>query len=117
MKATLLLATAFCSLLSLSSCKSTQEIEEQQLIETKMAQKETLLKEGFTAGTIIHSTEEGDCEWTIKLDNGIYYESLIMKDEFKKDNLEVFFKFRPLRRMSKCTKANPVEIVEMRIAE
>ena len=116
MKATVLIATALCSLLSLSSCKSTQEVDEQQLIETKMAQKETLLKQGFTAGTIVHSTKEGDCEWTIKLDSGIYYESLIMKDEFKKDNLEVFFKFRPLRRMRKCTKANPVEIVEMKIA-
>lgn len=117
MKVTILLATAFCSLLSLSSCKSTQDVNEQQLTETKMAQKETLLKEGFTAGTIEHSVKEGDCEWTIKLENGIYYESLIMKDEYKKDKLEVFFKFRPLRRMSKCNKANPVEIVEMRIAE
>jgi hypothetical protein len=103
--------------MSLSSCKSTQQAEEQQLKEVKMALKETLLKEGFTAGTIVQSTEEGDCEWTIQLDNGIYYESLTMKDEFKKDNKEVFFKFRPLRRMSKCTKASPVEIVEMKTAQ
>jgi len=113
MKVTVLITTALFSLLSLSSCKSTQEVDEQQLIETKMAQKETLLKEGFTAGTIVQTKEEGNCEWTIKLDNGLIYESLTMKEEFKKNDMKVYFKFIPQRRMSKCTNASPVEITEM----
>lgn len=113
MKATLIIATALCSLLSFNSCKSTQEVDQQELTASKMEQKDTLLKEGFTAGTIVHTKEEGHCEWTIKVDGGLVYESLVMKDEYKKDAMQVYFKFIPQRRMSKCTNANPVEITEM----
>lgn len=115
MKATLLLTTALCSLLSLSSCKSTQEVPKQNITETKMEQKEkdVLLKEGYTAGVITQTKEEGNCEWIIKLDSGLRYESLTMDDEFKKNNLNVFFKFVPQRRMSKCTNASPVQITDM----
>lgn len=113
MKATLLLTTTLCSLLSLSSCKSSQKTESQQSTETKMEQKETFIKEGYTAGIITQTKEKGNCEWTITLENGVKYESMVMKDEFKKDGMKVFFKFLPQRRMSRCANANPIEIIEI----
>ena len=114
MKATLLITAVLCSLMSLSSCKSTQEAEKEVITAANNeAQKEVFMKEGYTAGTIIHSKEEGDCEWTIKLEDGRHYESMSMKEEFKKNDLKVYFKFIPQRRMSNCTKASPIEITEM----
>jgi len=113
MKATLLITAALCSLLSASSCKGTQGVEKEELTETAMEKKEMLLNEGYTAGVIIHSTEEGDCEWTIKLEDGRHFESISMQDEFKENGAKVFFKFIPQRRMSRCTKANPIAITEM----
>lgn len=113
MKATLLITTALCSLMSLSSCKSTQETAKEEITTSIMDKKETILKEGYTVGTIVHSTEEGDCEWTIKLEDGRHFESLSMKDEYKKSDLKVYFKFLPQRRMSTCSKASPVQITDM----
>lgn len=113
MKATFLITTALCSLMSLSSCKSTQEAAKEEITTSVMNKKETLLKEGYTAGTIVHSTKEGDCEWTIKLEDGRYFESPTMKDKYKKNDMKVYFKFHPQRRMNQCTKASPVEITEM----
>lgn len=113
MKATLLLTTAFCALMSLSSCKSKQEATQQNVTETTMNKKEALLNEGYTAGVITQTKEEGNCEWTITLENGLVYESMTMKDEFKKNGMKVFFKFLPQRRMSRCTNASPIEITEI----
>lgn len=114
MKATLLVTAALCSLMSLSSCKSTQETKKEMIIATNNeAQKEVFMKEGYTSGIIVHSEEEGDCEWTIKLEDGRHYESMSMKEEFKKNDLKVYFKFIPQRRMSNCTKASPIEITEI----
>lgn len=113
MKATLLITSALCSLMSLTSCKSTQETVKEEITTSVMDTKETLLKEGYTAGTIVHSTKEGDCEWTIKLEDGRHFESLTMEEEYKKSDMKVYFKFLPQRRMSSCTKASPVQITEM----
>lgn len=79
-----------------------------------MIQEKEMLAQGFTKGTIFHSKEEGDCEYTIKLEDGRYFESTDLKDEFKKDAMAVWFTFRPLRRMNTCLKANPVGINEMK---
>ncbi len=113
MKATLLVTATLCSLMSLSSCKSTQETKKEVITAASSEQKEVFMKEGYTAGTIVHSKEEGDCEWTIKLEDGRHYESMSMKEEFMKNDLKVYFKFIPQRRMSNCTKASPIEITEM----
>lgn len=113
MKATLIITTVFCSFLSLTSCKNTKEVTQQELTTLRMEQKSTLLEKGYTAATIVQTKEEGYCEWTIKADNGKIYESLVMNDTFKKDAMQVYFKFIRQRRQSKCTNANPVEITEM----
>lgn len=115
MKATILIVSGLCSLLSLTSCNSSKTSAEESLTDKSMTveKKAQLLKEGYTYGTIVHSLEEGDCEWTIKLEDGRHFESLTMNEDFKKENMEVYFKYIPQRRMSKCTKASPIEITEM----
>lgn len=77
-------------------------------------QNKEMLAAGFTKGTIVHSDKEGDCEYTIKLEDGRYFESTDLTQEFMKDGMTVWFTFNPLRRMSKCNKANPVTLTEIK---
>lgn len=79
-----------------------------------MEQEKEMVAQGFTKGTIVHSKEEGDCEYTIKLEDGRYFESTDLKEEYMKDGMTVWFTYGPLRRMNKCKKANPVSIIAMK---
>ena len=105
--------TLISSLLLIMACNGTKELTSEQASKN-MAQEKEMIAQGFTRGTIVHSKAEGDCEYTIKLEDGRYFESTDLKDEFKKDAMQVWFTFRPLRRMNTCQKANPVGISEMK---
>jgi len=52
----------------------------------------------------------------IKLEDGRYFESTDLKEEYKEDGTTVWFTYRPLRRMSMCSKANPIAITLITIA-
>lgn len=95
------------------ACNGTKETLNTKASEY-MEQEKEMIAQGFTKGTIEHSRAEGDCEYTIKLEDGRYFESSDLKDEYKEDGMNVWFSFRPLRRMSMCNKANPVSIEEMK---
>jgi hypothetical protein len=79
-----------------------------------------MTKEGFLSGTIIYSEKEGDCAYVIDVDNeGHSYmlDPINLDKSFMKDGQQVWFKFTGLRMMNRCTKANPVNIIEMKNKE
>lgn len=95
------------------ACNGTKETMATKANEN-MAQEKEMIAQGFTKGTLVYSRAEGDCEYTIKLEDGRYFESTDLKEEFKKDGMTVWFTYNPLRRMSICSKANPIAITEMK---
>ena len=105
--------TLISSLFLILACNGTKETTKAQVAEN-MEQEKEMITQGFTKGTIVHSKAEGDCEYTIKLEDGRFFESTDLKEEFMKDGMTVWFTFAPLRRMNKCQKANPVGINEMK---
>ncbi|EDM44327.1 glycyl-tRNA synthetase [unidentified eubacterium SCB49] len=105
--------TIIGSLFLVLACNSAKDISTEQITENLEQEKE-MLAQGFTKGTIVYSDIEGDCEYTIKLDDGRFFESTDLKEDFKKDGKIVWFTYGPLRRMNKCEKASPVSIIEMK---
>ena len=105
--------TLISSLLLIIACNGTKETTAAQTAEN-MTQEKEMLDLGFTKGTIVYSDLEGDCEYTIKLEDGRFFESTDLSKDFMKDGKTVWFTYAPLRRMNKCDKANPVSIKEMK---
>ena len=104
------------SLFLMLACNGTKDTSTTNEM-AKMDVQQEMMEQGFTKGTIVYSDIEGDCEYTIKLEDGRMFESTDLKEEFKKADMEVWFKFQPLRRMNKCKKANPVGISEMKMVQ
>lgn len=107
----LITGITFIAAITLSCCGQKAITEETNKI-TEMKDNK-FKKEGYTSGTIVQSKAEGDCEWSIKLADGRYFESKDMSKEFMVNNLEVWFKYTPQRRMQVCDKASPVSINTM----
>ncbi len=63
----------------------------------------------------MYSDKENDCEYTIKMvGNSTYFlDPITLDDTFKKDGEKVWIKFRGLRQMNRCEKANPIELTEI----
>jgi len=112
---TILLVLGALALLCFTSCKNTKEVAKDN-IEEKVAE-EKFDPAGYTAGVIVYSKEKDDCEYTIKMKDGLHYDPINLEDGYKKDGMAVYFKFRGLRMMNRCPKANPVSIEEMRLAK
>ncbi|WP_299761132.1 hypothetical protein [uncultured Dokdonia sp.] len=110
MKTTLIVLGA-AALLCFVSCKNTEEVTKDNIEEK--ATEETFDSTGYTSGVIEYSQEKEDCEYTIKLKDGLYYDPINLEDGYKKDGMTVYFKFSPLRMKNRCNKANPVSIKEM----
>lgn len=75
-----------------------------------------MMADGFMSGTIVHSRAEGDCPYTINVDSEDYsymLDPINLEEEFKADGTRIWFKFAGLRMANRCTKANPVNIIEM----
>lgn len=105
---------------TISGCNS---IKERQIQNPKGSIKKIktaeLIPEGFTAGVIQESTKKGDCLFTIlvtsKGGESLYFDPINLDEAYKKDGIALFFKYRPLRMMNRCEKANPIEILETRV--
>ncbi len=95
------------------ACNSTKETKTSDMA-VDMTHEKEMLDQGFTKGTIVHSKVEGDCEYTIKLEDGRFFESTDLKQEFMVDGKTVWFTYGALRRMNKCDKASPISIREMK---
>lgn len=99
-----------------SSCNASKshEIKEQKS-ENTVEEINKMEEEGYKKGMIVYSDKENDCEYTIKMEgNSAYFlDPITLEDAFKKDGEKVWIKFRGLRRMSRCEKANPIELLEI----
>ena len=109
------LITCFFIVLMATSCSCSKKATETAKKETNTAMEDVkkMVTDGYTSGIIEYSDKEGDCEYTIKLEDGRYFESTSIDPKFLENGTKVWFKFRGLRRVSQCPKANPVEITEM----
>jgi hypothetical protein len=108
------------------SCNSTKkEIEADDTTSTTTQLKngidkildERMKKEGYEFG-VVQYLEDSDCSYVI------YNESsharldpfnFISKDfsEFKENGLKVYFKYKPLRMMNRCSEASPIELISV----
>ncbi len=92
------------------SCNTNKEV-----LETKDAMSEKMkLEEGFKKATVIYSTLEGDCPYTISVEGeSVLFDPVNLESNFKKNQEKVWVKYHPLRMPNRCDKANPVEITEI----
>ncbi len=106
--------------LVVSGCNTIKErpIQNPESQITKIKKAE-LIPEGFTAGVIQENTKKEDCLFTILVTSNsgepLYFDPINLDEAYKKDGIALFFKYRPLRMMNRCQRANPVEIQEMQI--
>ncbi|MFC7356367.1 hypothetical protein ACFQO1_01600 [Jejudonia soesokkakensis] len=104
-----------CSILY-SSCNASKSSEiKDQKSENTIEETNKMEEAGYKKGTIVYSGEENDCEYTIKMEgNSTYFlDPIILENTLKKDGQKVWIKFRGLRQMSRCEKANPIELIEI----
>ncbi len=70
---------------------------------------------GFTKGTIVASTIEGDCPFTIKVETIDSYllDPVNLDASYQKDGEKIWVKYVGMRMANRCEKANPVTISEI----
>src|SRR5690606_32015512 len=77
-----------------------------------------LMAEGFLLGTIVYSDKEGDCPYKIQMPGDkmefYYLDPINLEEKFKVDGQKVWIKFNGLRRMNRCDKATPAELVDIK---
>lgn len=112
MKSTLLLFTIVL-FMSCSSTKNTKETMDKT--QTSMEAKK-MIEKGFLAGTIVVSTKEGECPFTIKVkgdEDAFHLDPINLDESFKRDGQKVWFTYNGLRMMNRCDNANPISIKEI----
>ncbi len=86
-------------------------------IEAKKEMAAQMLADGYLPGRIIYSDLADDCEYAIQFKDGekdfYYVDPVNLPEEFRRDNVTVWVKYRNLRRMSRCEKADPVELTKI----
>ena len=79
--------------------------------------KEILLKEGYEPGTV-KVLKDSKCTFVIvneKTNVNLDPVNFNISDfeEFRMNDLKVYFKYKPLRMMNRCTEASPVELISI----
>ena len=114
---TFLKITLAAALFAVTSCDSTKKnAQSEATTQTTKAMETKMMEEGFKKGTIVASKEEGDCPYTIQLEeNGetLHYDPINLDAQYKQDGEKIWFTFRGLRMMNRCQKATPIEIEQM----
>lgn len=99
-----------------STSETTTSSETTTNTETMDSQK--MLAAGYLLGTIVYSEKEGDCPYTIQMPGDkmefYYLDPINLEEDFKKDGQKVWIKFNGLRRMNRCDKATPAELVDIK---
>jgi len=81
-----------------------------------MVDSKKMMADGYTMGTIVASTAEGDCPFVISSEidgNAVMYDPINLEETYKQDGMKVWYKFNGLRMMNRCEKANPVNLSEI----
>lgn len=103
-----------------SACKSSQENPtSQNKTEMTMDQEKEMLAQGFVKATIVDETGLDGCSFLIhfEADSTLFLQPQNLKEEWQKDGLKVWLKYRPTKPMANiCMKGIPglVEEIELR---
>ena len=114
-----ILTILFLLIISNSCCsqkeKATQQKETIMQVE-KVSEKE-MINQGYVQASVIYDKEKATpCSYLIKLNDKMFVEPLReLKSEFKHDNMLIWVKYHPQRRMSRCGHAQPVEIIGVKV--
>jgi len=98
------------------ACNSAKETtsESNTMTSVEKQDEQKMMDAGFKKGVIVFSEKEGDCPYTIKIEQDeTYYDPINLEESYKKEGEKVWFQFNPLRRMNRCVKANPVFVSEI----
>ncbi len=77
-----------------------------------------MLDAGFKKGIVLASNEEGDCSYTIRVAGQDYlFDPINLEETYKRSEMQVWFKYHPLRMANRCEKATPIEITEIQKAD
>ena len=85
--------------------------------ENTMEETVKMEEAGYKLGVIQLSDNEGECPVTIKLADpnyGYMLDPVDIDEDYKKDGLEIWLKFSPLRMQNRCENAHPVELTEIK---
>lgn len=104
----------------LLSCNSAKDAAKKEVSETEQKEvSEKMTKEGYKVGEVIVNSEEGsECAFFIKEANtNTLLDPVNFDDEkfaeFKGDKNVVYFKYQPLRRMSRCNNSQPIQLLDV----
>ncbi len=89
------------------------ETETNQTMETQK-----MIDAGFLRASIVASDVEGDCPFTMSVeDNNVLLDPINLDESYKKQGKKIWVKYTGLRMMNRCEKANPVRIEEIQKRE
>ena len=117
-KTTTLLLISFA--LSCNTTKTTVASSNPNATETKTMEID-YSKEGYSIGTITYQ-KDSKCAYIITDEkSGVKFDPINIDKElfesYKVDNSKIYFKYRPLRMMNRCTEAQPIELEDIKKRE
>ena len=99
------------------NCKESKQIGDKQVKENKN-KIEKLLNQGYKVGTFILN-KDSNCTYLIKdKENSSLLDPINLDDEkyaeYKNLKEDIYYKYLPLRRMSRCSNTIPIKLIEMK---
>lgn len=112
----------FCGiLLTVQSCKTRDKSPKLEVANNKTASAPNrnikLIREGYTYGVITDKTGLDGCTYVIYGDSNRVFEPFNLEENYKKDGLKVYFKYRLSRMASICQHGQPITISDIKLAE
>lgn len=117
-KTTTLLLISFA--LSCNTTKTSVASTDVNATETKTMEID-YSKEGYSTGTLTYH-KDSKCSYIITDEkSGTKFDPININDEvyknFKMNDSKIYFKYRPLRMMNRCTEAQPIELEDIKKRE
>ena len=104
-----------------SACCSKKEkkqaIKEIAVVQIEKKSEKEMLNQGYIQASVIYDKDKKPpCSYLIQLDDKRVLEPQSeLNSDFKHNNLLIWVKYHPQRRMSRCGKAQPVAIIGMEL--
>lgn len=94
--------------------KNTSQVEAKSQSSTR---DQKLLQAGYTYGVITDKTGLDGCTFVIYGDSSRAFEPYNLEEEYKKDGLKIYFKYRLSRAPSICQHGQPIILSEIKSAK
>ncbi len=101
--------------LAIMSCGSAN-VDKSSSSKTETAKEAKKMTEaGYKKATVIASTKEGDCPFTLKMEGDVPYllDPINLDESYKSDGMKVWVTYSGLRMMNRCDNATPVSIKDI----